>query len=205
MARGTLLKQLQYAYACGRGFQPDLMQILTFFCFTQWIFSQEILPNLPDRLLLPFFRHAAYGVIRILTGTAVNIIRIRPPQYLSPALRHDDDRLTLNSILRKTCIYAALACLISFSSACVYELDVQQGNKLEPQDVQSVEVGMTRNQVRFLLGTPVVNDVFHEDRWDYIYYFRAGRSKKPERRWLIVWFDENIVKEIQRDVVAQPG
>jgi outer membrane protein assembly factor BamE len=111
----------------------------------------------------------------------------------------------LNSILRKTCIYVALACLISFSSACVYELDVQQGNKLEPKDIESVEVGMTRNQVRFLLGTPVVNDVFHEDRWDYIYYFRAGRSKKPERRWLIVWFDENIVKEIQRDVVAQPG
>ena len=111
----------------------------------------------------------------------------------------------MNSILRKTCIYAALACLLCFSSACVYELDVQQGNKLEPKDIESVEVGMTRNQVRFLLGTPVVNDVFHEDRWDYIYYFRAGRSKKPERRWLIVWFDENIVKAIQRDVVAQPG
>jgi outer membrane protein assembly factor BamE len=111
----------------------------------------------------------------------------------------------LNPLLHKTIIGIALVCLISFSTACVYELDVQQGNKLEPKDVESVEVGMTRNQVRFLLGSPVVADVFHDDRWDYVYYFRAGRSKKPERRWLIVWFEENIVREVQRDVATQPG
>ena len=51
MPRGALLKQLQYAYACCRGFQPGLMQILAFFCFAQRILSQEILPNLPNRLL----------------------------------------------------------------------------------------------------------------------------------------------------------
>jgi outer membrane protein assembly factor BamE len=96
------------------------------------------------------------------------------------------------------------ACLLALLSACVYEIDVQQGNKLEPQDVESIQVGMTRNQVKFLLGTPVVADIFHEDRWDYIYYFRPGRSTKPERRWLIVWFDENIVREVQRDVETKP-
>ena len=95
-------------------------------------------------------------------------------------------------------------CLLTACSACVYEVDVQQGNKLEPQDVESVQVGMTRNQVRFLLGTPVVADVFHPDRWDYVYYFRAGRSNKPERRWLIVWFEGNVVREIQTDVEIRP-
>jgi len=88
---------------------------------------------------------------------------------------------------------------------CVYELDVQQGNKLEPEDVEKVEVGMTRSQVRFLLGTPVVSDVFRDDRWDYLYYFKPGRSSKAERRWIIVWFDGNVVREIQRDVRTQPG
>ena len=43
-------------------------------------------------------------------------------------------------------------------AACVYELDVQQGNKLEPEDIEKIEVGMTRSQVRFVLGTPVVGD-----------------------------------------------
>ena len=89
---------------------------------------------------------------------------------------------------------------LSLTSACVYEVDVQQGNKLEPQDIEAIKVGMTRNQVRYLLGTPVVNDLFRDDRWDYIYYFRAGRSKTPERRWLIVWFDGNVVREVERDV-----
>ncbi len=90
--------------------------------------------------------------------------------------------------------------MLCLTSACVYEMDVQQGNKLEPQDIEAIKVGMTRNQVRYLLGTPVVNDLFREDRWDYIYYHRMGRSKKTERRWLIVWFDDNVVREVERDV-----
>ncbi len=93
-----------------------------------------------------------------------------------------------------------ISSILGLLSACVYEVDVQQGNKLEPNDIEAIEVGMTRNQVRYLLGTPVVNDLFRDDRWDYIYYFRAGRSKTPERRWLIVWFDGNLVREIERDV-----
>lgn len=111
----------------------------------------------------------------------------------------------MNQLLKTLCASIALVGLISFSTACVYQLDVQQGNKLEPQDIENVKVGMTRNQVRFLLGTPVVTDVFHDDRWDYVYYFRAGKSKRPERRWLIVWFEENIVREVQRDVATQSG
>lgn len=90
-------------------------------------------------------------------------------------------------------------------TGCVYELDVQQGNKLESADVEKVEIGMTRSQVRFLLGTPVISDSFHEDRWDYMYYFLPGRSTTAERRWLIVWFDGNVVREIQTNVETKPG
>jgi len=90
--------------------------------------------------------------------------------------------------------------LLFFVSACVYQLDVQQGNKLELNDVEAVEVGMTRNQVRYLLGTPVVSDLFRDNRWDYVYYFRMGRNPNIERRWLIVWFDGNVVSKIDRDV-----
>jgi outer membrane protein assembly factor BamE len=101
---------------------------------------------------------------------------------------------------RRTGLITVIAALLCLTGACVYELDVQQGNKLEPQDIESVKVGMTRNQVRYLLGTPVVNDLFRDDRWDYIYYHKPSRSKKAERRWLIVWFDGNVVREIERDV-----
>ncbi|MDP6437783.1 MAG: outer membrane protein assembly factor BamE [Gammaproteobacteria bacterium] len=109
------------------------------------------------------------------------------------------------SIQHTTWLNLFAAFLLCAASACVYEIDVQQGNKLEPKDIEAVKVGMTRNQVRFLLGTPVVSDPFRNDRWDYVYYFRAGRSDDPERRWLIVWFDDNIVTKIDRDAQVKPS
>ena len=103
------------------------------------------------------------------------------------------------------CRTLAAASLLVLLGACVYEVDVQQGNKLEPHDVEAVEVGMTRSQVRYLLGTPVVGNLFREDRWDYVYYHKPGRAKKIERRWLIVWFEGDTVREIERDLIAPPG
>jgi len=104
-------------------------------------------------------------------------------------------------VLRRAAI---MLCSLLVLAGCVYELDVQQGNKLEPADVEKITVGMTRSQVRFVLGTPVVGDSLHNDRWDYVYYFKPGRSDNTERRWLIVWFDGDIVREVQRDVTAKP-
>ncbi len=89
-------------------------------------------------------------------------------------------------------------------SACVYRIDVQQGNLLEDHDVDAVQTGMTRSQIRFLLGTPVADSTFHNNRWDYIYYFRRGRSRSAEYRWLIVYFDDDRVREVQKDVPVQP-
>ena len=56
---------------------------------------------------------------------------------------------------------------------------IQQGNYLEPRAVEKLEIGMTRSQVRYLLGTPMVPDTFDTDRWDYIYYLKKGRVRKP--------------------------
>ncbi len=103
-----------------------------------------------------------------------------------------------------TCVLLGAAFTVPLTG-CVYQVDVQQGNLLEDRDVEAVRVGMTRSQVRFLLGTPAVDDPFHTNRWDYIYYFRKGRSRKAERSWLIVYFDDDRVSEILRDVPVQPS
>jgi outer membrane protein assembly factor BamE len=91
------------------------------------------------------------------------------------------------------------------TSACVYRIDIQQGNLLEESAIEQAEVGMTKNQIVFLLGTPMVTDSFHEDRWDYTYYLRRGRSNEVERRWLIVYFDGDIVSRIEKDVPLDPA
>ena len=96
-------------------------------------------------------------------------------------------------------------CASAAAASCVYRVDVQQGNLLDEEDIDSVQVGMTRSQVRFLLGTPMVEDPFHHDRWDYVYFLRRGNSRREEKRWLIVWFEGDKVKEMQRDVPFADG
>jgi outer membrane protein assembly factor BamE len=90
-------------------------------------------------------------------------------------------------------------------SACVYRIDIQQGNLLDDEDIAQVDLGMTRSQVQFLLGTPMIADSFHRDRWDYAYYFRRGRSDNAIQRWFVVYFDNDRVTRIDRDVELEPA
>jgi outer membrane protein assembly factor BamE len=121
---------------------------------------------------------------------------------LSPSCRQRTNNLNrhmqnLSYLLQRLLLLAFITIAIQ---SCVYRVDVQQGNLLEDNDIEAVQIGMTRSQVRFLLGTPVVEDSFHHDRWDYIYYFRQGRRRNADRSWLIVYFDGDRVKEIDYDV-----
>jgi outer membrane protein assembly factor BamE len=94
---------------------------------------------------------------------------------------------------------AALASMLAVS-ACVYRMDIQQGNLLDLEEVEQLEVGMTRSQVRFLLGTPMVIDSFDADRWDYVYSLQRGRSRQITRRHLIVWFEGDNVTRIEEPI-----
>jgi len=91
-----------------------------------------------------------------------------------------------------------LICLI-LAQGCVYVAPISQGNVLDRDDIEQVETGMTRSQVRFLLGTPMVNDPFHADRWDYVYYLKAGRGDAQLKRWISVYFEDDLVSRIVTD------
>ena len=98
---------------------------------------------------------------------------------------------------------APLIALASLAlAACVYRIDIQQGNFLEDKDIDRVTVGMTRVQVRSLLGTPMVADPFESSRWDYVYYLKQGRLKKPEQRHFIVFFEGDKVTKIDRSTTT---
>jgi len=100
---------------------------------------------------------------------------------------------------------AALAALLLGATlpGCVYRMDIQQGNFLEGKTVNKLEVGMTRVQVRYLLGTPMVPDVFDKDRWDYLYYFKRGRSRRIAERHLTVFFKDDKVTRFVRDNIPE--
>ena len=97
-------------------------------------------------------------------------------------------------MVRKFTLLLLAACL-SLAAGCVYRVNIQQGNYLERKNVDQITVGMTRSQVRFLLGTPMVADEFHPERWDYVYYFKDGKTQKIEHLQFVVYFaDEKVVR-----------
>lgn len=72
----------------------------------------------------------------------------------------------------------------------VYRIDVPQGNYLEQDKIAQLRVGMTPEQVEYLLGTPMLKNVFDTHRWDYVFIKREG-YKDPEQRNLFIYFDTN--------------
>jgi len=100
-------------------------------------------------------------------------------------------------------MFALLASAVLLGG-CVYRPDIQQGNLLSVKDVEQVQVGMTRSQVRFLLGTPMVSDPFAPHRWDYVYRMAYGRRNRSiDTAHFIVFFEgDTVVRVEMRDTPA---
>jgi outer membrane protein assembly factor BamE len=99
----------------------------------------------------------------------------------------------------------ALAGAMLMAGGCLYHMPIQQGNFLDPGQVEQLQTGMTRSQVRFLLGTPMVPSGFDQDRWDYYYYVKVGRTWKPESKRLSVWFKDDKVDHFERSDAPAPA
>ncbi len=84
-----------------------------------------------------------------------------------------------------------------------YKIDVQQGNVVTQEMVSQLRPGQSKDQVRFILGTPLLMDIFHANRWDYVYSLRQGRTGETERRQFSVFFDaDGKLTRVAGDVAA---
>jgi len=81
-----------------------------------------------------------------------------------------------------------------------YKMDIQQGNYVTQQMVAKLKPGMTRPQVRFILGTPLIVDMFRTNRWDYVYIFEK-RGRLTEQRKITVIFEDDKLARVEGDVV----
>ena len=105
---------------------------------------------------------------------------------------------------RLTLIAATLIAAFALDG-CVYRAAISQGNLLKDEELDQVEIGMTQSQVRFLLGTPMIDDPFHRNRWDYVYYLRLGRQPATFKRWVTIEFEDGVVTEIRKDQELSPN
>lgn len=87
-----------------------------------------------------------------------------------------------------------------------YRIDIPQGNVLSQDAVAQLRPGLTKDQVRYLLGTPLLVDMFHADRWDYVYRMQKGATRTVELRRFTVLFDaDGKLYRVAGDVVADQG
>lgn len=90
------------------------------------------------------------------------------------------------------CLLAALSFI--FSACQPHRIDIQQGNKVSPENFEKLKTGLSRKQVLFLLGTPLLQDPFHQDRWDYIYYIKPGNEPVKQSRVTLYFKGDTLVK-----------
>lgn len=93
---------------------------------------------------------------------------------------------TARSIIAVTALALVAAC-------SPYQTEVRQGNYVTQEVIDQLEVGMSRNQVRYLLGTPVVQSPFRTDRWDYVYLRKNHPTLPDQSAYLVVWFEGDTV------------
>lgn len=104
----------------------------------------------------------------------------------------------------------ALAALIGLSACSAervslfpsYKLKVIQGNELDPRAVVSLQAGMSRDQVQLLLGTPLLRDAFHSDRWDYTFNTSRNGIIK-DRSNLTVYFENDVLVRVEGDAIQK--
>ena len=87
--------------------------------------------------------------------------------------------------------------LILIISACssfsFYKVPITQGNIFEDEDIEKLQVGQSMNQVQFILGSPMIKDPFHSNRWDYLNLVTIGDEKIVEKKLIVIFDDENLL------------
>jgi len=96
-------------------------------------------------------------------------------------------------LLRTSIITIALS--LSACSSWVYRIDIPQGNYIEQKSIDKIQIGMTKEQVKFILGSPVLVDTFDNDTWNYVYRFKSGKSKKldTQKNFTIEFKDDELI------------
>lgn len=93
------------------------------------------------------------------------------------------------------------ACSSSFPSIKPYKMPIQQGNLVTSKMMMQLKPGMTKTQVRFVMGTPLINDSFHKDQWDYFYQMEKDGAIIEKRR-VILMFEKDLLAKVKGDVIS---
>lgn len=90
--------------------------------------------------------------------------------------------------------------LIITLQACVYRMNIPQGNQIDQHKLSQLKTGMTKTQVEFLLGSAAINDINHANQAHYVYYLYKGDEKVSELKTMILTYDADILIDIKGEL-----
>ena len=133
------------------------------------------------------------------------VLGLSPSWYINA---NSDRSLYFQKTMRKFLILLSSVFLVLALNGCgasapalkPFKMDIQQGNVVTSKMLLQLKPGMTKSQVRFIMGTPLVVDSFHKDRWDYFYQLRQA-GKVVEQRRVILDFEKDLLSKVRGDVV----
>ena len=111
--------------------------------------------------------------------------------------------LTLVFSVVSTLLLSSCGSVTSFAFPGVYRLNISQGNIVTQDMVDQLRPGLTKRQVNFILGTPLLKDTFDQDRWDYLYSFQIGGGERVQET-LTVYFENNQLTHFSGDFKQTP-
>ena len=101
-------------------------------------------------------------------------------------------------ILAATLLLTACGGLGNMEFPGVYKISIPQGNIITQDMVDQLRPGMTRSQVQFVMGTPLIQDPFHQDRWDYLYSYQPGGGIRGQER-VTIFFEDDVLSRVEGD------
>ncbi len=96
------------------------------------------------------------------------------------------------------CIMVCVSACTNFNFPGVYRINIKQGNIIEADMIDQLKTGMSRDQVRYVMGSPMIADTFHQERWDYIYRLKRGNGDVLEKHVTLI-FSEDLLAEIRQE------
>lgn len=119
-------------------------------------------------------------------------------QLFRPAITANRLKVHACRVLASFAIAASLSACSNLEFPWVYRIDIDQGNIITQEMVNQLKPGMTRDQVKYVMGSPLIVDSFHPDRWDYLYTM-LKRDGKRTREQLSVYFKEDVLVSLSGD------
>ena len=98
--------------------------------------------------------------------------------------------------MRKLLISILSLLLLSLAGCTLYRADIQQGNVIDKKELDKLKLGMNKQQVNFLLGTPLLHNAFQKDRWDYVYTLKTDNRQTEVKKYLSLTFKGDTLSKI---------